>query len=122
MGDKMKYILYDTYGNITSVHTQPMENSIEVETDLSPSDLFLGFIVENNTLVAREEVLTNFHVLQNGIYVLDKERKLANDIMCLEAEVTPRRIREALLGDTSFIKMIEEQIAVKREELNGLRT
>ena len=35
---------------------------------------------------------------------------IAQDIAALEATVTPRRIREALLGDTTFVDSVNAQI------------
>ena len=43
----------------------------------------------------------------------------ADKIAELEAKVTPRRLREALAGDTAFITDIDKQIAVLREGLRA---
>ena len=53
----------------------------------------------------------------------DQNKPSAHDlirlqIIALESQITPRRIREALLsGDHSFIESIESQIAVLRNQL-----
>ena len=41
----------------------------------------------------------------------------ADKIVELEAKITPRRLREALAGDTAFIEDIERQIAEARKFL-----
>jgi hypothetical protein len=41
----------------------------------------------------------------------------ADKISELEAKVTPRRLREALAGDTAFITDIDKQISVIRGEI-----
>ena len=41
----------------------------------------------------------------------------ADKISELEAKVTPRRLREALAGDTAFITDIDKQISVLRGEI-----
>lgn len=47
-----------------------------------------------------------------------KRQSLLNDIISLEAQITPRRLREAMIsGDNSFIEDIEKQIIELREEL-----
>lgn len=41
----------------------------------------------------------------------------AEKIAELEAKITPRRLREALAGDTAFIEDIDKQISILRGEI-----
>lgn len=75
-------------------------------------------------------VVTGFHIDETYTQVWDyrektieelteeKRQSLLNDIVALEAKITNRRIREALIsGDNSFIDGIEKQIADLRSKL-----
>lgn len=65
------------------------------------------------------------HIWQNGAWVLDAKlqqelnrAETANQIIALEATITPRRIREAVLGtDTGWLAEIEAHIAALRQQL-----
>jgi len=46
-----------------------------------------------------------------------KEEKAKRDIMLLEAEITPRRIREAVLGDKAWLIEQEAKISALRATL-----
>lgn len=50
-----------------------------------------------------------------------RSARIRKEIDELEASITPRRLREALLSrDTSFIASVEERITALRTELRGL--
>lgn len=57
-------------------------------------------------------------IWQGGEWVLPESRLAMNQILELEAQVTPRRLREAALGtDGGWLANIEQQIAALREQL-----
>jgi hypothetical protein len=68
------------------------------------------YLPEGSVLATPEQV----YAIQNPP-IPDSIKKITA-IVELEVQITPRRLREALLtGDNSFIKNIEDQIAALRE-------
>ncbi len=49
--------------------------------------------------------------------VIDPKVEAKNQIAVLEAQITPRRVREAVLGDNGWLKNIDGQIAALRAKL-----
>jgi hypothetical protein len=57
-------------------------------------------------------------ILRQSKTVVDPNEQTKLQIAVLESSLTPRRIRESLLsGDQSFIKSVDDQIAVLRAQL-----
>ena len=46
-----------------------------------------------------------------------RKQSVIDNISALEATITPRRLREALMGDSSFIEDVEAQVAELRKGL-----
>lgn len=82
-----------------------------------------SFVQLNNTTVPRGHRLWN----ELGIDEAEKAGRIEeykeptdtalDKIAKLESQITPRRLREALAGDTAFIDDIEKQISKLRKEL-----
>lgn len=70
---------------------------------------------DGSTIEAEKEVIIpathSFEIIED--VKSEKLKKIAE----LEAKITPRRIRDALLGDKSFIEQIEAEIAELRKSL-----
>jgi|SRR6478736_4971165 len=96
----------------TDIHKNIPEDAIEV------SDAESRFLREDGQSKGQE-----IAVGENGKLVLkspveDSELKIKKQILRLEAEIKPRRIREAILGiDDGWLSEMEDQIALLRGQI-----
>ena len=118
----MRYIKTDNNGNILSVLYQSgvSEDSslIPVDTEASDTELLHQYIFRGR--LARRDAVGEFEYYNEAseTWELDERRLLCFQISALEANVTPRRLREATLGvDNGWLMHIEEQIKSLREQL-----
>ena len=61
--------------------------------------------------------LGSLEITQEEANSLAPKPTVKDQIAQLEASITPRRMREALMGDISFIEFVEKQIAALRADL-----
>lgn len=116
----------DTNGNIVNVSNLPAEESgagfINIDVPgVSDADLVRKCFVVGTEIRLRPEELGPYHIYVNESWVIDDEARLLAEIQTLESQVTPRRIREAILDGGGWLRGIEDQITAKRGELSGLR-
>ncbi|OXE36897.1 MAG: hypothetical protein CGW95_04750 [Phenylobacterium zucineum] len=124
------YLYPDANGFIWQQSNEPIEGMtdpvvVESSTPIDP----WGNYVENGAVVPLPASPSTHHTFDYGTKqwidprtpeMLEAERKqgVVAQIAELETQITPRRLREAiLLGDSSFISSIEAQIEVLRATL-----
>ena len=121
----IRSLKHDSNGNILVISHMPAEESgegfIDFNSDLPENQLLFNCIIIDGNIELRSELITKFHEYKNGKWVLNRKKQIQQEILDLEQTVTPRRLREAILGDKTWLLAIESSIQALRSESNGIR-
>ena len=93
---------------INNVVSEP-EYAAEQGWVLIPEGVGIGWLYANGNFI------------NENLPVIDAKNRIKDDIAALEAEITPRRTREAILGtDNGWLADVELQIGQLRQQLAEL--
>lgn len=86
-----------------------------IESDLSEEQLIRFYSLLDGKLTLTGEDLFRFYRVVDGAYVKDPEQIARQKIIDIESSITPRRVREAVLGiDGGWLAARDAEIAALR--------
>jgi hypothetical protein len=78
-------------------------------------------IIDGQEVPLTEEEVAEFHAKEAAAEREAQKVSVINQIKALEAQITPRRLREAILGtDKGWLQNVDSQLAALRHQLSAI--